>query len=100
MEREMLKGHLDMIVLAALSAGPAHGYAGNVHAFANRQPVELADLEPYVLRENGLANWLPDVGSRPDEVRVQWCHGSPWSSACTIPTKPCTGPRIWLGGAP
>jgi transcriptional regulator len=27
MEREMLKGHLDMIVLAALSAGPAHGYA-------------------------------------------------------------------------
>ena len=57
--------------------GPAHGYAGNVHAFANRQPVELADLEPYVLRENGLANWLPDVGSRPDEVRVQWCHGAP-----------------------
>ena len=27
MDREMLKGHLDMIVLAALSAGPAHGYA-------------------------------------------------------------------------
>jgi PadR family transcriptional regulator, regulatory protein PadR len=26
-EGEMLKGHLDMIVLAALSAGPAHGYA-------------------------------------------------------------------------
>jgi transcriptional regulator len=24
---EMLKGHLDMIVLAALSSGPAHGYA-------------------------------------------------------------------------
>ena len=23
----MLKGHLDMIVLAALSGGPAHGYA-------------------------------------------------------------------------
>jgi hypothetical protein len=23
----MLKGHLDMIVLAALSAGPAHGHA-------------------------------------------------------------------------
>ena len=23
----MLKGHLDMIVLAALSSGPAHGYA-------------------------------------------------------------------------
>jgi PadR family transcriptional regulator PadR len=27
MEGEMLKGHLDMIVLAALSSGPAHGYA-------------------------------------------------------------------------
>src|SRR5689334_6346284 len=27
MEGEMLKGHLDMIVLAALSAGPAHGYS-------------------------------------------------------------------------
>jgi transcriptional regulator len=27
MEGEMLKGHLDMIVLGALSAGPAHGYA-------------------------------------------------------------------------
>jgi transcriptional regulator len=27
MEGEMLKGHLDMIVLAALSPGPAHGYA-------------------------------------------------------------------------
>jgi hypothetical protein len=57
--------------------GPAHGYAGNVRAFANQGPVQLADLEPYVLRENGLANWLPDVGSRPDEVRVQWCHGAP-----------------------
>jgi transcriptional regulator len=27
MEGEMLKGHLDMIVLAALAAGAAHGYA-------------------------------------------------------------------------
>jgi len=27
MEGEILKGHLDMIVLAALTAGPAHGYA-------------------------------------------------------------------------
>src|SRR3984893_12164868 len=27
MQGEMLKGHLDMIVLAALSSGPAHGYA-------------------------------------------------------------------------
>jgi len=27
MEAEMLKGHLDAIVLAAIEAGPAHGYA-------------------------------------------------------------------------
>lgn|SRR5471032_1658542 len=27
MKTEMLKGHLDMIVLAALEAGPSHGYA-------------------------------------------------------------------------
>jgi PadR family transcriptional regulator PadR len=27
MEGEILKGHLDMIVLAALGSGPAHGYA-------------------------------------------------------------------------
>jgi PadR family transcriptional regulator PadR len=27
MEAEMLKGHLDALVLAALEAGPAHGYA-------------------------------------------------------------------------
>ena len=27
MEGEMLKGHLDMIVLAAIASGPAHGYA-------------------------------------------------------------------------
>src|SRR5579862_4250393 len=27
MKGETLKGHLDMIVLAALDAGPAHGYA-------------------------------------------------------------------------
>jgi PadR family transcriptional regulator len=27
MEGEMLKGHLDMIVLAALASGSAHGYA-------------------------------------------------------------------------
>jgi len=57
--------------------GPAHGYAGNVRAFANRGPVQLVDLGPYVLRDGELANWLPGEGTRPDEVRVQWCHGAP-----------------------
>ena len=27
MNRERLKGHLDLLLLSALSAGPAHGYA-------------------------------------------------------------------------
>jgi len=62
---------------AARYLGAAHGYAGNVRAFANRGPVKLVDLEPYVLRADGLANWPPGDGSRPDEVRVQWCHGAP-----------------------
>jgi hypothetical protein len=58
--------------------GPAHGYAGNMRALANRgRAPEPADLEPYVFREDGLANWMPTVGARPDEIRVQWCHGAP-----------------------
>jgi hypothetical protein len=57
--------------------GPAHGYAGNVRALASRAPVELSDLSPYVLRGDGLANWVPVEGARPDEIRVQWCHGAP-----------------------
>ena len=58
--------------------GPAHGYAGNMGPLANRpEAPALADLSPYVLREDGLANWLPREGARPDEIRVQWCHGAP-----------------------
>jgi hypothetical protein len=57
--------------------GPAHGYAGNTRALANRGPVQPVDLSPYLLREDGLANWLPGDGSTPDEIRVQWCHGAP-----------------------
>jgi hypothetical protein len=34
-------------------------------------------LERTALREGGLVNWLPTLGSSPDEVRVQWCHGAP-----------------------
>jgi hypothetical protein len=35
MEGEMLKGHLDMIVLAALSAGPAHALQRRVRPDLN-----------------------------------------------------------------
>jgi hypothetical protein len=58
--------------------GAGHGYAGNMRAFANRRRgPEPADLGRYVLREDGLANWPPREGARPDEIRVQWCHGAP-----------------------
>jgi len=58
--------------------GPAHGYAGNVRAFVNRgREPGLTDLSPYVLREDGLANWKPTTDAEPREIRVQWCHGAP-----------------------
>ena len=58
--------------------GAGHGYAGNMRAFANRgQAPASADLAPYVLRADGLANWIPGDGARPDQIRVQWCHGAP-----------------------
>jgi len=58
--------------------GPAHGYAGIVRALANRgESPPLADLSPYLLREDGLVNWMPETESRPEEIRVQWCHGAP-----------------------
>jgi len=59
------------------SFGPAHGYAGNVRALANRGSAPVVDLERYVLRDGVLANWPPGDDSRPDEIRVQWCHGAP-----------------------
>jgi hypothetical protein len=58
--------------------GPAHGYAGNLRALANRGQVPaLADLGPYILRDGDLANWIPTETAKPDEIRVQWCHGAP-----------------------
>jgi Lanthionine synthetase C-like protein len=63
---------------AARYLGPAHGYAGNVRAFANRGTAPaLADLSPFVLREDGLVNWQPAEGTGPEQIRVQWCHGAP-----------------------
>jgi Lanthionine synthetase C-like protein len=58
--------------------GPAHGYVGAIRALSNRgATVELADLSPYILRENGLANWKATTDAEPREIRVQWCHGAP-----------------------
>lgn len=59
--------------------GPAHGYAGIVRAFANRaEAPPSADLSAYLVREDGLVNWTGTTETtRPEEIRVQWCHGAP-----------------------
>jgi hypothetical protein len=61
--------------------GPAHGFAGNVHALRGYLPDgELRARVERVLREyaewNGdIVNWPPEGGHRSD--RMQWCHGAP-----------------------
>lgn len=58
--------------------GPAHGYAGIIRALTNRGEAPApADLSAYVTRDDGLLNWDPATDARPDEIRVQWCHGAP-----------------------
>lgn len=63
--------------------GPAHGFAGNVHALRGYVPDDvLADrvtraLERTAILDAGLVNWLPTVDSPRSKIRVQWCHGAP-----------------------
>jgi hypothetical protein len=61
--------------------GPAHGFAGNVHALRGFLPDDelRARIEP-VLRTHAVwdgdaVNWPPVAGTEPS--RVQWCHGAP-----------------------
>ena len=73
---------------------PAHGFAGNVRALAGRPELlgnarmeELArdavkTATATAIVEDGLANWRPlanmPLRPRPEqEIRTQWCHGSP-----------------------
>jgi len=64
--------------LDARYLGVGHGFAGNQRALANRRTVDVdAVLARHALRDGPLANWPPAEGSRPDEIRVQWCHGAP-----------------------
>ncbi len=61
--------------------GPAHGFAGNVHAlrgFVDESELETRvseTLARYAVHEDGLTNWPARIGLDPD--RVQWCHGAP-----------------------
>jgi hypothetical protein len=61
--------------------GPAHGFAGAVHALRGYLSGDelRARIEP-VLRAHAVwdgdaVNWPPVVGADPD--RIQWCHGAP-----------------------
>ena len=56
--------------------GPAHGFAGNTRALANRRPVDVDDvLARFALREDGLANWPPG------EARVRTRSGCSGATA-------------------
>jgi hypothetical protein len=66
--------------------GPAHGFAGNVHALRGFVDEDILRARATRLltrtagREDGLVNWPPM--DRPwselaSSIRVQWCHGAP-----------------------
>jgi Lanthionine synthetase C-like protein len=66
--------------------GPAHGFAGNVHALRGFVPDgALRERATRVLarvaeQQDGLVNWPPLDGpfaDQADKLRVQWCHGAP-----------------------
>src|SRR5262249_48637323 len=99
--------------------GFAHGLVGNAYALLSTirlQGLEhqseviervVEALERTARREDGLVNWPPTVGSSPDDVRVQWCHGSP-GVVCALAGAPAhkrldtlllaAGELVWEAG--
>ena len=66
--------------------GPAHGFAGNVHALRGYVSEEVLRgrvtrlLERTAGRQDGWINWPPEDGPLSEfasTIRVQWCHGAP-----------------------
>ncbi|HTT29770.1 MAG TPA: LanC-like protein [Solirubrobacteraceae bacterium] len=66
--------------------GPAHGFAGNVHALRGFVGDEVLRarvarlLSRTATREDGLVNWPPrdrPLSQQVAKLRVQWCHGAP-----------------------
>jgi PadR family transcriptional regulator PadR len=113
MEGEMLKGHLDMIVLAALAAGPAHGYAvieeikrrsgqafdlpeGTIYPVLHR--LEQAGLlaSRWVTAESGRRRRVYALTRRGDRVlaerRAVWQQFSDAIGAVLAGARPCSKP--------
>lgn len=89
--------------------GPAHGYAGNVHAlrgYAAEDTVRgrvTRALEETAIRRDGLVNWPPTPDEPAGKVRVQWCHGAPGIIATVGDLIPGSlavagGELIWRAG--
>ncbi|HUA07488.1 MAG TPA: LanC-like protein [Solirubrobacteraceae bacterium] len=66
--------------------GPAHGFAGNVHALRGFVDEDILRERAATLlsrtagREDGLVNWPPrdrPLSQQAAKMRVQWCHGAP-----------------------
>jgi Lanthionine synthetase C-like protein len=66
--------------------GPAHGFAGVVHALRGYVPDDVLRthvttvLERTALHHDGLVNWPPSATPEANlafKIRVQWCHGAP-----------------------
>jgi Lanthionine synthetase C-like protein len=66
--------------------GPAHGFAGNVHALRGFVDEDILRkrvarlLARTALRQDGLVNWPPrdrPLSEEAAKMRVQWCHGAP-----------------------
>ncbi len=92
--------------------GPAHGFAGNVHALRGYVSEDVLCarvtrlLERTAGREDGWINWPPEA--RPlsefaSTIRVQWCHGAPGIIATVgdlIPQRMAIGggELIWQAG--
>lgn len=99
--------------------GFAHGLVGNAYALLSAVRLQRLEhqtellhrvvetLERTALREGGLVNWLPTLGSGADDVRVQWCHGAP-GVVCALagaPSQPrldalllAAGELVWEAG--
>ena len=66
--------------------GPAHGFAGNVHALRGYVSEDVLRarvtrlLQRTAGREEGWINWPPEdrpLSEFASTIRVQWCHGAP-----------------------